>query len=162
MTRLSFDRIPRIPPQVERWFDENAPELGVWQQDLMVFLYEWMRRVETEVSQQYDLAAHVEGIPTSGTDFMQFPAVRAYRLPTSLVGSQLKCDVAPTATLTLSLYKNAVSIGTMSIAAGATTGTFNFTAAVTFLVGDLLTVRLTSATDATADDVSFMLKGEPA
>ena len=54
MAILSFDRIPRIPPLLEsklREGEEAGPELGIWLQDLVVFLYEWRRKYDQEIGQ---------------------------------------------------------------------------------------------------------------
>lgn len=50
MAIIAFDRIPRIPPALDQWLREHAPLLGVWLQDLVVFLYEWRRQYEADIA----------------------------------------------------------------------------------------------------------------
>jgi VCBS repeat-containing protein len=74
-------------------------------------------------------------------------------------GSHGHCGANPSATATLTLQKNGVTCGTISI---NTSGSFSFTssggAAVTFSAGDTLAV-ITPATDATLSSVTFNLSG---
>ena len=79
-------------------------------------------------------------------------------LPAGLTGSLLKCEVAPTADWTMTMTKNGVSIGTGTILAGQTTGSFTAASAVTFTDGDHWKCA-SPATDATISGVSYLIAG---
>ena len=76
--------------------------------------------------------------------------VRNITLPQSLSNSAAGCRTAPTGSITVTLKKNGSSIGTVNIAAGQTTATFTFSAAVSFNgVSDTLQVVAPSSPDTT-------------
>jgi hypothetical protein len=80
-------------------------------------------------------------------------------LPAGLTGSLLRCEVAPTVNWTVTLYRNGVSIGTGTINAGATTGTWTFASTVTFADGDAWTANAPATQDATCSGVSYTILG---
>ncbi|HVJ44709.1 MAG TPA: phage tail protein [Dongiaceae bacterium] len=74
------------------------------------------------------------------------------------VNSKISCEVAPTANYTITLKKNGSTIGTGTILAGHTTGTWTFTSAVTFADGDLFTITA-PASDATMSGLALTILG---
>jgi hypothetical protein len=85
--------------------------------------------------------------------------VRQFVLKASLTGSRAGCVVAPTGSITLAVKKNGSSVGTINIAASATTATFTFASDVTFTTSDILTIVAPSSADATLAGVHAVLAG---
>lgn len=80
-------------------------------------------------------------------------------LPSTLPNSFIACEVAPTSNWTLTLYKNGVSIGTGTILAGHTTGTWTFSSTVSFTDGDLWKGTAMTPQDATLSGISYSIAG---
>ncbi|HVI92348.1 MAG TPA: phage tail protein, partial [Dongiaceae bacterium] len=74
------------------------------------------------------------------------------------VHSKISCEIAPTADYTITLKKNGSTIGTGTILAGHTTGTWSFAAAVTFADGDLFTVTA-PVSDSTMSGLALTILG---
>jgi hypothetical protein len=77
-----------------------------------------------------------------------------------MFASSLKCQVAPTANWTCIIKKNGSSIGTGTINAASTTGTFSFASDVTFAAGDILTVEGPAVADGTLSGPMITLVGD--
>lgn len=73
-------------------------------------------------------------------------------------GSRAGCATAPTAQAVLTLKKNGNSIGTVTINAAATTGSFSVSGDKRFYAGDILTIEAPASQDATLQDISITLK----
>lgn len=74
----------------------------------------------------------VAGAYANGQEIFYCTPVRTITIPAGLIGSTTGCRTAPTGNVVVTLNKNGVSVGTVSIAAGHTTGTFSFGSTVTF------------------------------
>jgi hypothetical protein len=107
--------------------------------------------------QPYDLSLSISGAPANNAKVLIFRADRAYQIPINLTGSQAGADTAATASTVFTLYKNGVSIGTITFAASGTTGTFAFAAAVSFAIGDKLTIQNQATADTTLADISITI-----
>lgn len=105
----------------------------------------------------WDLSIFLPGTMTDAQICLVAYATRAYSLPTSLSGSYLKCETAPTADTTITLKKSGVSIGTGVILAGQTSGTYTVTA-TNFAVGDKFSVHGQATADLTIANVSMNIK----
>jgi len=79
-------------------------------------------------------------------------------LQASAPGSHAGCETAPTAQATLTIKRNGSSIGTITISAGATTGSFTVAADRRFYAGDVLSVEAPASQDTTLQDISVTLK----
>lgn len=77
----------------------------------------------------------------------------------SLTGSYAKAGTAATASTTFSIKKNGSSIGSLNFAAGATSGTFTFTSAVTTSPGDVVQVVAPASPDATLANINLAVVG---
>lgn len=97
--------------------------------------------------------------PLAGQELALVPLAYSASLPSGLTGSIGGCEVAPTATATFTIYKNGSSIGTAQISASATTATFTFASMVSFVSGDLLTLKCPNPQDATLSGPYFSLLG---
>jgi len=106
----------------------------------------------------YDIAFFIPDKPNDNVSGMVFTAARTFTLPINLTGSVGSVGVNPTGAVTLSLQKNATSIGSINISTSGVV-TFTFTAAVSFAVGDKLVVMTPTPQDATLADVSVTLIG---
>lgn len=78
------------------------------------------------------------------------------KLTSGLPGSLISCEIAPTANWTMTLKKNGTSIGSGTVLAGATTGTWTFSSTVTFADGDVLTLTA-PASDSTMSGISYTI-----
>lgn len=85
--------------------------------------------------------------------------MKAFTLPVGLTGSYASLESACTTAISFSIRKNGTEIGTINFAAGSTSGTFTFTSATSFAVGDSISIVAPSSTDATAANLSIALKG---
>lgn len=82
--------------------------------------------------------------------------------PVSLTGSRVTCRTAATLQKQIDIQKNDISVGTITFAIGADTGTFTFTTETTFLSGDTLSLIGPASTDATLAGIAISLVGAKA
>ncbi len=107
----------------------------------------------------YELAMYAGGLLSAGERVFKHVASRAFSFPAALTTSQLDAGTAATAETVFSLTKNGTSFGTITVAAGGTTGTFAAASVTSFAVGDRLEVRGPNPADTTLEDVSITLRG---
>lgn len=110
----------------------------------------------------YDVGFFMPGRPgqgvNTGEEMFAHTFVRDVILPAGLTGSVIKLAGVTAADLDFDITKNAVSVGTASIAAGETVGTFVFAADVSFVAGDTLAVLPPAALDVTARGLKISFK----
>lgn len=99
------------------------------------------------------------GAPGNAALMMQYVVVEPITFPVALVDSQAKARLAATATTTITVKKNGVSVGTVVWAAAATAATFTMASATSFAKGDLLEFWNQATADATLGDISITLAG---
>lgn len=104
----------------------------------------------------YDISGSTFQVPANGDVIQRFIAVRDFRMPTNLTGSQASSTVAPTGTPAYPIKKNGVQVGTIDYSTVA--GTFTFSADVDFTSGDVLTVEAPATADATHDGMVWTFK----
>jgi hypothetical protein len=92
------------------------------------------------------------GIPDGGALF-SYRGTRAWYLQEDAPLSVARLDVDPAAELVVPVRKNGDAIGTITFAAGSTTGVFDITA-TTFALGDALKIMKPAAIDADAIDLN--------
>lgn len=73
-------------------------------------------------------------------------------------GSVAKCQTAATDEVVASVYHNALSIGTLTFSAAATSGTFSIASEVSLTAGDLIYFIFPSPADATLAGVSITMR----
>lgn len=102
----------------------------------------------------YDLPIFIGGFPDDGEVFPIVTEVRATELPAGLTNSQFYIEDNPTATMTFTIQKNGLSIGTVAF---STLGvpTVTFVADVGFVAGDRFSLVAPSPQDLTGANVSF-------
>lgn len=88
------------------------------------------------------------------------PVIRSFTIPANFSGSFASVGTNPAATFILTVLKNGVSIGTISI---ATSGFVSYATsgglAQTFVAGDLLSVQAPSSTDGSIARLRYTIKG---
>jgi hypothetical protein len=102
------------------------------------------------------VAFSVAGAPSVGL-VVPFTATKAYTYAANLTGSFIRCVVAPTSLATFGFAINGASVGNVTIAGGAFTGTMPTVAGGAIAAGDILTLTCPSPADATLATVSFGL-----
>lgn len=110
----------------------------------------------------YDLAFANTGLVETGKVFI-VTITRSFSLPVGLAGSQASALSPATNSTVLTIYKkivgnSPVSIGTITFAPAAETGTFSFTSSVSFTPSDTLYVEC-GVQDSTLADVSITFLG---
>ena len=96
--------------------------------------------------------------PTASQTLLVYPVGSGgLTLSTGLPGASAYAETAPTAAVSLTIYKNGTSIGTINWVAGANAGTFTFSADVTFASGDVLTVGAPGTPDVTFANFGIVL-----
>ena len=107
-----------------------------------------------------DIASTTTGVMFSSQVVLRYVAPRAITLADDFAGSRLKAGTSATAETVLVVKVNGSSVGTITVAAAGTTGTFTTTGgAVSLAAGDVLTVECPSLADATLADVSITFAG---
>ncbi len=106
----------------------------------------------------YDICAFWGGKPAASEKLLRLDVVRSFKLVASLTGSQFAIGTNPAATLTLTIFQNGTSKGTVAFSTGGSP-TVTFSSDVTFAAGDILEVDAPSVQDTTGADISFSLKG---
>lgn len=100
------------------------------------------------------------GTPEASELLAKFLSPGAFFLPVGLTGSMAHAGTAPgTGSVAFDIKKNGSSIGTMSVALGATTATFTFASAVSFVAGDRLEIFAPSLVHG-IEDVAVTFLGE--
>ena len=103
----------------------------------------------------YDISGYVPAFPAASAKILLFTTTRTYQIPANFTGSLAKSDIAPTATVVYTIYKNGSAIATMTFAAGSNSGTFSTQAAVSFASGDILSVTAPVVIDTTHQEIMF-------
>lgn len=106
-----------------------------------------------------ELVISVDGILTNAQEIFEMigRGGLSYTLPAGAGDSRASADTAATAQTVLTLKKNNSSVGTITFAAGGTSGTFAVASAVTIAAGDKLSVENQATADVTLADVQINL-----
>ncbi len=105
----------------------------------------------------YDIAGSTLSTPADGDVITRFTATRAFTLPADMVGTESNQGVDPTTSAVLTVAKEGVDVGTITIDnIGTATMLTTGSADVDFVVDDVLTITVTTADS--IDDVSVKLK----
>lgn len=103
----------------------------------------------------YDVAGSIKGKPAASDVVLRFEAVRAFTFPSGMTGSVAKAAVAATASTVLVLAKDGTQFGTLTFAAGGTSGTFAAASSTSFAAGNVLTVTAPATADSTFADCAM-------
>jgi hypothetical protein len=105
----------------------------------------------------YDIASGVSG-PIGASQYVAyFLSPRSINIPANFSGSLASVLTSFTSAATFTIYHNGTSVGTISFAAGGTTGTFSTGSGFTLNPGDSLTIQAPSTADATAANLSIII-----
>ena len=105
----------------------------------------------------YDIAGGVSG-PIAGSQIvLYFIAVRALNIPANFTGSLCVVGTAFTNAATYTIYHNGTSVGTISFAAGGTSGTFSASSAFTLAIGGTIYIGSPSTADPTAQNLTITI-----
>ena len=107
----------------------------------------------------YRLYGSLAGLPTAALELfnieMSGDEIFAAGFPSNLGG----CLIAPTGAVTLPITKNGSNVGSMNIAAGATTATWTLASGLTFAAGDRFGMAAPSPADATLSGLHYTFIG---
>lgn len=106
----------------------------------------------------YDVAFSVPFLPAAGELVGVFTSVRDMTLPAGTLGSFVAASAPGTQDLLLSLRKDGVEFGTATILANGTDGFLEVLVDTSFVLGDTLTVVVTSANPSAAAAFGLTLK----
>lgn len=117
----------------------------------------WIQQPDNRIS----IAGGCAGKPGNSQKILIFKADKKFILPASCTGSQGTGITAAAASTTFTIKKNgsAITGGTIVWATSGTTPTFANTSAVTFAVGDVLTVEGPATADSALADIGITLQG---
>lgn len=107
----------------------------------------------------YDTHNFINGKPNASEVIIREIAARAFTCPVNFAGSYAFVTTPPAASVTISILKNGVQIGTLTFAASATSGVFTAASAVTFNIGDQLAATMPATQDATLADLTISIAG---
>lgn len=106
----------------------------------------------------FELTASCEGVPGASLVVLRRTTVAPFTLPIALAGSRVKAGAAATGATVLSVQKNGVEIGTLTVGAGETTAVGASAAGAAFAAGDVLTVVCPAIADGTFASFGVTLK----
>lgn len=129
--------------------------------DMKAFLKTYFDTLYGTVSQPFDLIGFYPGVPTASAKVLRVPAARAITFPANFSGSYATASAAATASTAFDVQKNGTTIGTITFAIAATTGTFTTTSGTSkaFAAGDVLMIVSPGTADATLADIGITLTG---
>jgi hypothetical protein len=110
-------------------------------------------------AQPNDLHVFVGGQMNDAQLILFYQSTRRWQLPVDLIGSLFDAQSAADDATIIDLQKNGLSIGTLSWGIGQFVPIIDFTAAITFEIGDTFSIIGPATADATLADISFDLLG---
>jgi hypothetical protein len=118
---------------------------------------------QTALNAKLDTTAYIKGIsgycagkPLDGETVVG--GIAPYAITLSAANSSAKSGVEATASTVFTIYKNGSSIGTITFAIAANTGTISYTN-TSVAAGDLITIVGPATADNSLSNVSFLLRG---
>ena len=115
--------------------------------------------ISAPVINPYIISFSYIGQPTASQVFYRAITGLVVTFPVGLTGSSIQCRVAPTNDWVSNIKKNGSIIGTGTISAGNTTGSFSFVSQVVTATTDIIELDAPSSTDVTITDISVVLAG---
>lgn len=130
-------------------------------------IYQWSgtswsaNPILTLVGGSLQIPIWIFGPPINAEVVYELQAAAGFTLPSGLAQSQASADTASTGAAVFTIYRNGVSIGTITFTSSAT-GVFSFAAAVNFVAGDILKVVAPTTANATLANIRINLFGAQA
>jgi hypothetical protein len=109
----------------------------------------------------YDIALSTDdaAIYANNQVILRHAPAHQFVLKAGLFGARGGCVVAPTGSISVNIKKNGSNVGSIDIAASATSATFTFSSDVTFTTSDTLTIVAPASADVTLAGVYATLPG---
>jgi hypothetical protein len=106
------------------------------------------------------ISISITGLMVNSEILLQYLFPYAAKFTAGLSGSFAKANTAATGSTVVTMKKNGTAIGTVTWSASATSGTFAFTADVSFVAGDVLQLVAPMTADGTLSDIGITLLGQ--
>lgn len=97
--------------------------------------------VDPNTGKRYDVLCSVGYPPEPFESLLVVPLLEVVTLPKDAVGSKAVAQNIPSSNVTFTIYRNGVSVGTVTFTTAGFTGTFNVPADAVFSIGDVLSVQ---------------------
>lgn len=118
------------------------------------------RYLQSTGSQPFDVHAFYPGVPSASAVVLRVPLARTVTFASAFSGSYARSSVAATGSTVFDVQKNGASVGSITFAASATTGSFSTVGAgASFAAGDILSIHAPGTADATIANVGIVLAG---
>lgn len=114
----------------------------------------------TPVTPKVRISAWVEGRPFGGEVVMRSLIVDNFTIPAGAAGSRVRSGNTAQATAVFTLDKNGASFGSVTFAAGASTGVVAVASATPFSAGDVLSIIAPATQDVTLADIAITLTND--
>lgn len=114
-------------------------------------------QVYLDTNTLFDISGFVSGTPANASNLMMLAVVRPFSLPANLAGSVARSTVATTASTDYVVQKNGTTVATITFGASSNIGTFSNQAAVSFALGDVLSIKSPVTSDATHANIAWTL-----
>lgn len=103
----------------------------------------------------YDITNFINGTLMSNEMVMRVVVTRSFSVPANFADSRAVATNVGSAAAVFAIRKNGVQIATLTYAAGSPTGAFSASPAITFNVGDQLSITAPAAPDATLGSIAI-------
>ena len=122
---------------------------------------DWVEMAKSQlIAMPYDIAFFLQGTMTAASELVAaFTATRKISIYAGATGSLAKAVIAPVAPVTYGLKIGATSVGSVSFAAGATTGNVAYTNSRNFQAGETMYLYNPASIDAVIKDVTISIVG---
>ena len=114
---------------------------------------------KSQSTPQFKVGFFFTSLPANAQTVLLLPFSVAVTFNAGLPNAKANSAAAATGSSVFTILKNGVSIGTFTFAPAATSATFSFTTAVTFSVGDIMTITAPALQDATLSGIGVMFQG---
>jgi hypothetical protein len=119
---------------------------------------EWAALRGISSIRHYRVGMFIGAKPTSNEILQSHVFTDDVQFPINFAGSAINIGINPTASFTLSIFKNTTVIGTIGISSAGLV-TWSMVTSTTFVTGDLMIIKAPAVADTTLSNVSVTLKG---
>lgn len=138
-------------PNAQQVLSSPSPyDIGAWKPNVS-------NTSAPRLNTNYDIGIFFPGTPANAQVMLLLQFTRGVIYPANFAGSTALCGINPTASVTFTIYKNGVSIGTLIL---STAGTATFTAsAVSFNATDTMKIVGPATADLTLANIGMVFAG---